>query len=77
MCTQTLAEAVCRTLIEDVIGTLCLGGAVLSGLHTARGLQAKLAALAAGVRYQELSDPAVWDRCGALDDAVALLQVCA
>lgn len=40
------------------------------------GLQAKLRALAAQVRYQELSDPAVWARGAALDDALAVLQVC-
>lgn len=79
-------QVVCCTL-EAVTVALCLRGAALlacllaylcmSGRGGGMTLcpQAKLYALAAGVRYQELSHPAVWDRCGALDDALALLQV--
>ena len=37
--------------------------------------QGKLSALAGAVQYQELSDPAVWDACGAMDDCAAVLEV--
>ena len=38
-------------------------------------MQGKLSALAGAVQYQELSDPAVWDACGAMDDCAAILKV--
>ena len=41
----------------------------------ATGAQGKLSALAGAVQYQELSDPAVWDACGAMDDCAAILEV--
>jgi len=41
----------------------------------ATGAQGKLSALAGAVQYQELSDPAVWDTCGAMDDCAAILEV--